>query len=99
MVVLAPLGCRYAAGKLTASCPGGGGVKATRTFVSAKAPAKLLVTADRSSILAYRGDLSYVTVTVVDADETPVPEARVEVSFAVTGAYICTELVPSHQLL
>jgi beta-galactosidase len=73
----------FAAGKLSASCPGD--ANATRTFTSAKAAAKLVVTADRPSINAYRGDLSYVTALVVDADGTPLPEARVKVTFAVSG--------------
>lgn len=76
----------YTAGKLTASCPGGEtNAKATRTFTTAKAPAKLVVSADRPSISAYRGDLSYVTVTVVDADGVPIPEARVAIDFVVSG--------------
>ena len=81
----------YAAGTLTASCGGEEGPaaapssNATRSFTTAKAVAKLVVTADRDSISAYRGDLSYVTVTVVDAEGTPLPEAQVPISFAVTG--------------
>ncbi len=77
----------YEAGTLSASCVGEvvDSPNATRTFTTAKAAAKLVVTADRTSISAYRGDLAYVTVSVVDAVGTPVPEARIHVSFEVSG--------------
>ena len=41
------------------------------------------LTADRSTISHSRNDLSYVTVQVVDAKGTPVPEAAVNVSFKI----------------
>eukprot|EP01050_Picozoa_sp_SAG11_P006104 SAG11_NODE_460_length_9258_cov_3.010698_5_plen_299_part_00 len=77
----------YTPGNLTASCATSSAQVAapSKTFITAKAPAKLVVSADRTSIDAYRGDLSYVTVMVVDAEGHPVPEVRVEVNFAVSG--------------
>eukprot|EP01051_Picozoa_sp_SAG22_P005786 SAG22_NODE_356_length_11774_cov_17.345353_3_plen_204_part_00 len=73
----------YAAGTLTASCVGN--ATATKTFTTAKAAARIVLTADRATIAADRDDLSYVTAAVVDAAGTLLPDARVALDFAVTG--------------
>jgi beta-galactosidase len=53
---------------------------------TAGAPAKLVVTADRSSITADGTDLSFLTVDVVDANGTIVPGADNLVKFQVEGS-------------
>ena len=73
----------YSAGSLTASCVGN--ATATKTFKTAKAAASIVLSADRSTISADRDDLSYVTASVVDADGTLLPDARIPLDFAVTG--------------
>jgi beta-galactosidase len=97
--IIANLEVPYAAGNLTVHSfttasarlqhaqEGGQGAApfATRTFLTAGAPAALRLTADRSAIKHSRDDLSYVTVTVVDSSGVPVPEARANVTFAIDG--------------
>jgi len=73
----------YAAGSLTASCVGN--ATASKTFTTAKKAASIVLSADRSSITADRDDLSYVTASIVDADGTLLPDARVTLDFAVSG--------------
>ncbi len=53
---------------------------------TAGAPARLVVTADRSSIRADGDDLSYLTVDVVDANGVIVPGADNPVKFQVEGS-------------
>ena len=53
---------------------------------TAGAPAKLIVTADRTAIKADGNDLSYLTVDVVDANGTIVPGADNLVKFKVEGS-------------
>ena len=53
---------------------------------STGAPAALRLTADRAKIRADRDDLSFVTVEIVDEEGRVVPDARVPVRFAVSGA-------------
>ncbi len=48
-------------------------------------PAALALAADRSEIRANRSDLSFITVTVVDKDDNPVPHAGNMVSFSLDG--------------
>jgi beta-galactosidase len=48
-------------------------------------PAKILLTPDRSIIKADGSDLSFVTVTVVDKDNVPVPYADNLIKFAIDG--------------
>ena len=56
------------------------------TFTTAGKPHKLVLAPDRPHLKASRDDLSYVMVSVVDADSNPVPDAVVPVSFSVSGA-------------
>lgn len=44
-----------------------------------------MLTPDRSSIVADRDDLSYITASVVDSAGTLRPDARVEIDFEVSG--------------
>jgi beta-galactosidase len=53
---------------------------------TAGAPARLVVTADHSSIKADGNDLSYLTVDVVDAKGVIVPDADNLVKFQVEGS-------------
>ncbi len=53
---------------------------------TATKPAKLLVSADRNLIKANGKDLSYITVTVVDAAGVMVPDADQLIEFTVNGA-------------
>jgi beta-galactosidase len=55
---------------------------------TAGAPAKLLVTADRSDIKADGNDLSFITVDVVDANGIIVPNADNPVKFQLEGSGI-----------
>jgi beta-galactosidase len=48
-------------------------------------PAAIVLAADRSEINADRHDLSFITVTVVDKDNIPVPHADNLVEFSVVG--------------
>jgi len=48
-------------------------------------PAAILLSADRSEIKADGSDLSFITVTVVDRDNIPVPHADNLVNFSVDG--------------
>ena len=47
--------------------------------------ARVTLTADRAALRADGGDLSFVTVTVVDTDGLPVPRTRNLVRFELTG--------------
>lgn len=58
----------------------------TKTIKSAGAAAAIVLSPDRARIRADRGDLSYVTATVVDDAGVLVPTAAAEISFTVAGA-------------
>jgi beta-galactosidase len=76
----------YAVGELKAVALAAGQPIAGLSFKTAGKPARLRLTADRSSIRRNRNDLSYVTVEVVDQAGELVPDAVVPVSFTVSGA-------------
>ncbi|MCD6201508.1 MAG: DUF4982 domain-containing protein [Bacteroidales bacterium] len=61
------------------------GKELTTEVKTAGAPAKILLSADRSRIHADGKDLSFVTVTVVDKDGTMVPDADNLVRFKIDG--------------
>jgi beta-galactosidase len=63
-----------------------GGVEQGRTeLTSAGLPVALRLTPDRTTIGAATGNLSYVTVEIVDEHGALVPHATDEVSFEITG--------------
>lgn len=76
---------KFEAGTLTAISRKNGQVVLTKTIKTAGAPAKLVLTADRSKIAADAKDLSFVTVQVLDADGNLVPNADNRVQFKVEG--------------
>ena len=55
------------------------------TVVTAGAPAKLLLSADRAALRADGQDLAYVTVTIVDKGGRPVPRTHDRITFGVSG--------------
>jgi len=57
----------------------------TREVRTAEAPAKIVLTADRSTISADGSDLSFVTVKVVDKNGTVVPSADNLIKFELIG--------------
>ncbi len=59
---------------------------ATDEVVTAGAPAKIELVADRATIHADGDDLSFVTARVVDKDGHVCPNADNAISFAITGA-------------
>jgi beta-galactosidase len=58
---------------------------ATDTVKTAEAPAKLVLSADRSRILADGADLSFITVRVVDAGGNTAPRANDHIRFTIEG--------------
>jgi beta-galactosidase len=72
-------------GTLKAVAKKNGQVVATDEVVTAGPPAKLELTADRSSIAADGDDLSFVTVKVLDKDGHVCPNADNEITFALEG--------------
>ncbi len=59
---------------------------ADKTMVTAGKPARLLLEPDRTTITADGNDISFVTVTVVDKDGNPCPDAAAQLEFTVKGA-------------
>jgi beta-galactosidase len=76
----------YAPGELKAVALVHGQEAGTISFATAGAPARLVLTPDRRQIHATRDDLSYVMVSLVDADGRVVPDASLPVHFTVSGA-------------
>jgi len=76
----------FAPGTLKAISRTAGKEVLVKEVKTAGAPAKLVVTADRSAIKADGNDLSYLTVDVVDANGTIVPGADNLVKFQVEGS-------------
>jgi len=75
----------FSAGAIKAVASNGGRIVATQELRTAGAPARIILSADRSRITNDREDLSHVTVTVVDANGVLVPSANNLISFKVTG--------------
>ncbi len=63
-----------------------GNIAATETIRTAKKPARIVLTADRDTLSSEGGDLSFVTVQLVDKNGTPCPTATNEMTFKVEGA-------------
>jgi beta-galactosidase len=59
---------------------------AQKTMVTAGKPHRLLLEPDRTTIAANGTDFSFVTVTVVDKDGNPCPDAALPLQFSVKGA-------------
>ncbi len=76
----------FAPGTLKAVGKNGGQVVATHELRTAGAPAKLIVTADRPKVARNWNDVSFVTVSAVDANGVPCPWADALVTFTVDGA-------------
>ncbi len=58
---------------------------ATDVVKTAGSPARLLATADRSVLAADGRDLSFITVTLVDANDVLVPRAKDRLRFSIDG--------------
>lgn len=78
----------YAAGELAVVAYKDGAEWATDLVKTAAAASKLVLTPDRATITSDGKDLSYVTLTVVDADGVVVPRSMNEVQFSVEGGEI-----------
>jgi beta-galactosidase len=76
----------WASGPLRADCKKGGNVAASDTVKTAGSAAKVVLSADRSSIRADGKDLVFVTADVQDAGGVFVPTANSALTFSVSGA-------------
>ncbi len=76
----------YQPGEITAVAYSAGKEAARTTLKTAGAPAALRLTPDRAHLNAAYGDLSYVTVEVVDQNGQVVKHAEHQVTFEVSGA-------------
>jgi beta-galactosidase len=77
---------KYVPGTVKAISRKNGKVVATATIRTAGAPAKIILTADKTTIAANGHDLSFVTVKVVDKEGNLVPSAQHLIRFALKGA-------------
>jgi beta-galactosidase len=84
--LLAGFKVRYAEGELKAVAYKDGKEIATQTLRTVGKPAKLRLTADRSTIHASRNDLAYVTVELLDANGAVVPDGIRTINFHLEGA-------------
>jgi len=75
----------YEQGVLRAVALNNGIEVASKELKTVGAPAKVKLTADRSTITADRNDLSYVKVEVTDAQGNLIPNATIPVTFSVSG--------------
>ena len=75
----------YAPGELRATGLKDGKPIAHMVFKTVGAPAKLRLKADRANLHNDRGDLSFVTIEVLDRNGNLVPDAAVPVHFEVSG--------------
>ena len=76
----------YKPGVLKAVCVAGGDELASTQYQTAGAVSRLKLVADRLSIRHSRDDLSYVTVTAVDAHGFLVPDASLDLRFSLGSA-------------
>jgi beta-galactosidase len=75
----------YEPGTLKVVCRNGGEVVCSYEVVTAGAPARLELTADREALVADGQDVAHLTVRVLDAAGNLVPDADALVRFAVEG--------------
>jgi beta-galactosidase len=76
---------KYEPGELKVIVYKNGAVWAESVKCTTGAPAKLTLTADRSTIRADGQDLSFVTVTVADKDGLMIPRAKNALKFTISG--------------
>jgi beta-galactosidase len=77
---------KYEPGELKVVAYKNGKEWATDTGKTTGAPAKLLLTADRSTIMNDGRDLSFLTASVADQDGQTVPRSSSQLKFEITGA-------------
>ena len=75
----------YEAGVLKAIALDNGIEVASKELKTTGPPARIKLTADRSTIKANRNDLSYVKVEITDAQGNSIPDAAIPVTFSVLG--------------
>lgn len=75
----------YTPGTLTVKAYNGDEEAAAYSLVTAGAPEHLQLSADRTTLTADRQDLSFITVSLTDADGNVCPAADCEVTFSVDG--------------
>jgi len=75
----------FATGTLQAKATKGGSVVATDTVKTAGAAAKLVLGADRATIMADGRDLAYVEIDIADAQDVVVPKANDAITVTVSG--------------
>ncbi len=75
----------YAEGELRAVAFKDGQEIASHVLKTVGKPAQLKLTVDRPSIRASRGDIAYVTVSIVDADGAQIPDIVRKIDFSVDG--------------
>ncbi|MFC1763782.1 beta-galactosidase GalB [Planctomycetota bacterium] len=80
----------FASGSLRVVGYRGGHQVASKTVMTASAPAKIQLTADRSPITADGKDLSFITVRILDIDGNICPKADNLVEFSIKG---CGDLI------
>lgn len=76
----------YAAGELRASAYKGGQQIASQVLKTVSKPSRLLLSADRKTIRASRGDVAFITVQIADAAGAPIPDIVRKIDFHVDGA-------------
>ena len=75
----------YSPGILCAEGRVNGQIVCRQEIKTAGAPALLRMSPDRTKLLADGEDVSFITISVLDADGVPVPSAAVSVSVEVSG--------------
>jgi beta-galactosidase len=76
---------RYSPGLLKAVSRKEGRTVLQKEIKTAGSPARIQLTADRKKLAAEKNDLSFITVKLLDADGTPVPDADNKIRFTVKG--------------
>ena len=75
----------YAEGELRAIALKDGKEIASQALKTVGKPARLRLNADRQTILASRNDLAFVTVEILDAAGTPIPDGVRTIDFHIEG--------------
>lgn len=75
----------YQAGTLRAVAIKDGKEVTSKQLSTTGKPARIVLTADRNSIRANRNDLSYVKITIADAQGNIIPDADIPVNLTVSG--------------